>query len=130
MKRKAVVICIAIVCVIALFALLFRRPVFTESVSPDGMYKVQIWTRRGFGLLNVPEYLTITIRKTSSLQKTTIYAEIHNNDDPISPERNVRIIWKSNQLTIILLGCEQPREIITVSLEKGFPYNRYYDIRE
>lgn len=131
MRRKAITIavCAAAIGVVILVWFLAQPPILMESKSPDGMYQVQIRTQKGFGLLNVSEHLTITVRKASSLQRATIYATLDNNDDPIMPERHVHVIWESDKLIIILLGHDQLPEIITVSLEKGFPCERHqYDI--
>lgn len=131
MRRKILLLVCTVVCagVVVLSVRLLQGPVFTESISPDGVYNVQIRTRSGWELLNAPEHLTITLKKASSLQRTTIYAQIHNDMSAIDPEHNAHIFWEDSQLTIILLGCEQLPEIITVSLEKGFPCVRHqYDI--
>lgn len=128
MKRK-VLLCAAVIGAIILAATLARHPVFLEATSPDGAYRLRIQAQSGWELLNAPEYLTITIKKASSLQRRTIYTQVHNDDSPLDPEHNVHIIWEENKLILILLGEEQPPEFITVTLEQGLPCERHqYDI--
>lgn len=128
MKRK-ILVCVVCTGAIALILHLVWRPAFTGSASPDGMYRVQVYARRGHQLLNAPEYLTIIIRKTSSSQKATIYTEIHNDDYDLHPEHNIHMVWEPNKLVIVLQGFEQRPEIIEVSLEDGLPYEQHqYDI--
>lgn len=124
MKRN-VLLCAAAIGAIVLAAILVRRPAFLETASPDGAYQVRIQARSGWELLNAPEYLTITIKRTASLQRRTIYTQIHNDDSPLDPEDNVHIIWEENKLILILLGEEQPPEFITVALEQGLPCERH-----
>lgn len=127
--RKMLKYMILAVSAVVVIGLLTNRPPFTDSTSPDGEYRVEIWTRRGFGLLNVPEYVKIVVKKPFSFQKRTIHTEISNDDISIDADQNIYIFWEVDQLTIILLGCEQRPEFITVSLEKGFPYECHqYDI--
>lgn len=127
--KRTVLLCAAVTGAVILAAVLVRRPALLETASPDGVYQVRIQARSGWELLNAPEYLTITIKKVSSLQRRTIYTQVHNDDSPLDPEDNVHIIWEENRLILILLGEEQPPEFITVTLEQGLPYERHqFDI--
>lgn len=127
--KRTVLLCAAVTGAVILAAVLVRRPALLETASPDGVHQVRIQARSGWELLNAPEYLTITIKKVSSLQRRTIYTQVHNDDSPLDPEDNVHIIWEENRLILILLGEEQPPEFITVTLEQGLPYERHqFDI--
>lgn len=127
--KRTVLLCAAIIGAMILAAILVRRPALLEAASPDGAYQVRIQARSGWELLNAPEYLTITIKKASSLQRRTIYTQVHNDDSPLDPEHNVHIIWEKSKLILILLGEEQPPEFISVTLEQGLSYERHqFDI--
>lgn len=53
MKRKVLMLLVCIVVcagVVVLSVRLLQGPVFTESISPDGVYNVQIRTRSGWDI--------------------------------------------------------------------------------
>lgn len=128
-KKPIWFIAIFVVVMIVLLVLLTWNPTFMETISPDEVYKTTIQARHGSGLLNVPDYLTITVKNLRSLKKTTIYAKIDNDDVSLEPDYNVHTFWDDNQLVIILLGYDQPPEFIIISLTDGFPCERHqFDI--
>lgn len=113
----AAVICAVLICSMILYAHVQNNSAWMRSASPDGDYRISIYAREGFGLLNVPTYLRIEARSQGNLfQRETIYARIDNDDRTVMPNYNAFILWaENNKAKIVLLGWEQYPEVISIN---------------